>query len=90
MHAKSSLTSAYPKLGCFIITTSNIQLSQLMLNLYVVSRAGSFSRHAVHMLPLCDYYDLCGADTALLYEHFPKIILIINSIVLTLITTKEL
>ena len=31
-----------------------------MLNLYVVSRAGSFSRHAVHMLSLCDYYDLCG------------------------------
>ena len=30
-----------------------------MLNLYVVSCAWSFSCHAVHMLSLCDYYDLC-------------------------------
>ena len=35
-----------------------INLSQLMLNLYVVSRAGSFLRHAVHMFSLCEYYDL--------------------------------
>ena len=34
-----------------------------MLNLYVVSRAGSFLRHAVHMLSLCDYYDLCGCNS---------------------------
>ena len=31
-----------------------------MLNLYVVKRAGSFSRHAVHILSLCVYYDLFG------------------------------
>ena len=36
-----------------------VQLSQLMLNLYVVSRAVSFLRHAVHMLSVCVYYDLC-------------------------------
>ena len=40
-----------------------IKLSQLMLNLYVVSRAGSFLRHAVHILPLCEYYDLYAANT---------------------------
>ena len=34
---------------------TSIQLSQLMRNLYLVSRAGSFSRHAVHMLSLCDW-----------------------------------
>ena len=33
-----------------------------MLNLYVVSGAQSFLRHAVHMLSLCDYYDLCDGD----------------------------
>ena len=32
-----------------------------MLNLYVVSCAGSFSHHAVYMLSLCDYYNLCGS-----------------------------
>ena len=31
-----------------------------MLNLYVVSRAGSFLRHAVHMLSLFEYYNICG------------------------------
>ena len=31
-----------------------------MLNLYVVNRAGSFSRHAVDMPSLCEYYDLYG------------------------------
>ena len=29
-----------------------------MLNLYVVIRAGSFSRHVVDMASLCEYYDL--------------------------------
>ena len=33
-----------------------------MWNLYVVSRAGSLSRHAVHMLSLCEYYDLCDSN----------------------------
>ena len=33
-----------------------IKLSQLMLNLYVVSRSGSNLRHA--MLSLCEDYDL--------------------------------
>ena len=31
-----------------------------MLNLNVVSCAGSFSHNAVHMLSLCVYYNLCG------------------------------
>ena len=38
-----------------------IKLSQLLLNLYVVSCAGSFSRHAVYMLSLREYYDLYDA-----------------------------
>ena len=33
-----------------------------MLNLYVVIRAGSFSRHAVDMPSLCEYYDLYGCS----------------------------
>ena len=37
-----------------------IELSQLMLNLYVLSYAGSFLRHAVDMHSLCEYYDLYG------------------------------
>ena len=61
MHAKLSLTSAYPKLGHSLnknmfFMNMTIKLSQLMLNLYVVSRSGSFLRHA--MLSLCEYYDL--------------------------------
>ena len=35
-----------------------IKLSQLMLNLYVLSHAESFSRHTVDMHPLCEYYNL--------------------------------
>ena len=31
-----------------------------MLDLYVVIRAGSFSRHAVDMHSLCAYYELHG------------------------------
>ena len=31
-----------------------------MLNLYVVCHVGSFLHHAVHMLSLCEYHDLCG------------------------------
>ena len=38
---------------------SNVQISQLILNLNVVSRAGSFSRHAAHMLSQCEYHDFC-------------------------------
>ena len=34
-----------------------------MLNLYVVIRAGSFSRHAVDMLSLCVYQDLYGINS---------------------------
>ena len=45
----------YQNIFCIYMT---IKLSQLMLNLYVVSRTGSFSRHAVHMLSLCEYLDL--------------------------------
>ena len=69
MHAKSSITPANPKVVSLLRPTNfqytNVQLSQLsqlMLNLYVVSCAGSFSHHAVNMLSLCAYYDLCGAD----------------------------
>ena len=65
MHAIWSLTSAYAKLGhiqnknnCVMYMT--IELSQLMLNLYVVSSAESFSHHTVDMLSLCGYYDLYG------------------------------
>ena len=47
LHAKNNY--------CMYMT---IKLSQLMLNLYEVSRARSFSLHAVHMLSLCEYYDL--------------------------------
>ena len=47
-----------------------LELSQLMLNLYVVSRTGSFLRHAIHMLSLCEYYNLCGfaRDKSLLFS----------------------
>ena len=33
-----------------------------MLNLSVVIRVGSFSRHAVYMNSLCEYYDLYDRD----------------------------
>ena len=36
-----------------------------MLNLYVVNRAGSFSRHAVDMPSLCEYHDLYGVNTTI-------------------------
>ena len=41
-----------------------------MLNLYVVIRAGSFSRHAVDMPSLCEYYDLYGKYLAKLTLRF--------------------
>ena len=41
----------------YCLYTTN-ELSQLMLNLYVLSRAGSFLRHAVEMQSLCEYHDL--------------------------------
>ena len=63
MHAKTSLTSANAKLGhshtknnyCMYMS---IELSQLMLNLYLPSRARSFSHHAVDLYFLCECYDL--------------------------------
>ena len=67
MHAKSSLTSAYRNLFCFLLRpqkfySTNVQLSQLMLNLYVVIRAGSFLRYAVENAvvrpSLCVFIDL--------------------------------
>ena len=63
MHAKSSLTSAYRNLFCFLLRpqklySTNVQLSQLMLNLYVVIPAGSFLCHAVENA--VDRPSLCG------------------------------
>ena len=60
MHAKLSLTSAYAKLGLYIPkiiiqTYMTIELSQLMINLYVLSSPRSFSRSAVDMHSLCEY-----------------------------------
>ena len=37
-----------------------IKLSKLVLDLYVLVRAGSFSRHAVDMRSQCGYYDIYG------------------------------
>ena len=37
-----------------------IKLSKLVLDLYVLVRAGSFSRHAVDMRSQCGYNDLYG------------------------------
>ena len=59
MHVKSSLTSAYAKLGLSrtknnICVYMTIELSQLMLNLYVVIHAWPFSRHAIDKHPLCE------------------------------------
>ena len=47
LHAKNNY--------CMYMT---IKLSQLMLNLYVLSHAESFSRHTVDMHSLCEYYNL--------------------------------
>ena len=46
-------------LGCFVTKASeflmkNVQLSQLLLNLYAVMHARSFSHHAVDMHSLCE------------------------------------
>ena len=67
MHTKLSLTLtlAYAKLGHsyyknnFSMYITN-ELSQLMLSLNVVIRAGSFLRQAVDMHSFCEYYDLCA------------------------------
>ena len=37
-----------------------IKFSELILNLYVLVRAGSFSRHTIDMRSQCGYYDLYG------------------------------
>ena len=39
-----------------------IELSQLMLNLNVLSHARSFLRHAVDMHSLCEYYALYASE----------------------------
>ena len=44
---------------------TNVQLSQQMINLYVVICAGSFLRHAVNIPSLCVYFDLYGTNRAL-------------------------
>ena len=41
-----------------------------MLNLYVVNRAGSFSRHAVDMPSLCEYYDLYATNVLWMFGVF--------------------
>ena len=42
-----------------------IKLSNLILNLYVLVCAGSFSHHAVDTPSLCGYYNLYGSKLAL-------------------------
>ena len=58
-----------------------IKLSQLMVNLYLVSRAWSFSCHAVHMHSLCDYYDLCdqAAQLRKFFLHFSSFMRVLAS-----------
>ena len=45
----------FQKVFCIYLV---IELSQLMLNLYVVVRAGSFLCRALAVHSLCEYYDL--------------------------------
>ena len=75
MQAKSSLTSAYAKLGCSFksknfLCTRQLSLVSWCLGLYVIIRAGSFLHDAIDRPSLCGIYDLCGNSGALGLHSF--------------------
>ena len=67
MRAKSSLTTAYPKLGCSYTDKvspiyMSVKLSKLMLNPLYTNPCRVNLRHAVGMPSLYVYFNLYGAD----------------------------
>ena len=64
MHAKSSLASAYAKLGCsyFFLMYMSIKLSKLMFNPLCSNPCRVISRDAVNRSSLSGYYDLYGLN----------------------------